>query len=154
MATKYDVKHFYASVTANTSTGFNIGGGPIASGKKRFLTYLRIERVGGFAEATNVTDMTLVLASATISNASWGSCYYAGSGVQAMPINIGGVNSSDQKGTNPGTEGMLQWQMPSDGKPDIRNPIFGVAGPTAWMRLIALSTPALRVYAQWYDEGE
>lgn len=164
MANKYDLKTAIMSIAAGgevfTTIGAKVSSGVIASGKTRFLTYIRINRTANVNVVTAVTGH---------SAADGGGCMVCG---------VSGCNGAASFAAfttiaTALTEGMLAIGLPhvtglSDGgtcrvpsealvqsipdRPDINHPILAVAGGSTLMGIYVPSGPACRIFAQYYDE--
>lgn len=147
MANKYDLQYWHQSITGSQSFSSTIGG-LIPAGRSRFLTFLRIERAENPAVATNVTGLTGLVASVSLSNAT---CTEASAG-RLFNIYLHGVAMSNDSAVVTPPDETFVIQIPEE--PHIEHPIVRVAGgASSWMMFASYSTCAqAHVYATYYDE--
>jgi hypothetical protein len=164
MANKYDLKTAIMSIAAGgevmTTIGAKVGSGVIASGKTRFLTYIRVNRTANVNAASAVTGH---------SAADGGGCMVCGlsgmngaasfatfsmatamtDGMLAIGLqHVTGMSDAGAQVTPP--EAALVQSMPD--RPDIDHPILAVGGGSTLMGIYVPSGPACRIFAQYYDE--
>jgi hypothetical protein len=145
MATKYDVlTEFFSNISASSGQ-VNIGG-EIPSGRRRFLTYIKIERNSMPTYGTTITGATVVVGSVAVSN---GSAANISAGAR-LGLHLAGVGMSDNSGAVGAPEACFVNEIAGD----VDHPIFSMAGPTTWMRVMFYSGAPTRLFARYYDEGE
>lgn len=146
MTNKYDLEtQVWRTGTASLST--NIGG-LIAADKTRFLTYIRVERLGG-AEinvGSDITNIEMVVASRTTGATDLADDYTASIAdfgkllVKMASLATGGVllNLNDRL-------------LKNEVQGTIENPILSVAS-SRYMILARPQGASASVFAQYYDE--
>ena len=160
MANKYDLKTALMSVASDgavmTTIGAKVGSGIIASGKTRFLTYIRVNRTSVASGMTAVTGYTdggiIVCGLSSISGAAEFGTYSAATAMTdgMLGISLQHVNMSDISAPGMPPQVALVQNIPD--RPDIDHPILAVGGGSALMGVYVPSGPACRIFAQYYDE--
>lgn len=147
MANKFDLNTFTTHVTAGASCTLDIGGA-VAAGKTRFLTYLRVDRERTVSEGTGATGASVIIGS----NAASGIEYDDVTSNLILPLKLYDMPSS-------GGAGKQEREMPdrvfanyTPDRPDIEHPICTVTGAAYMMLSKEAAGPAIRVFAQYYDE--
>jgi len=142
MANKYDLKTWnavaLASGGAGSACGTNIGGAAVATGKNRFLTYIRVTRAE-LAECSICTVAGLQIGSVT-------------TGAASAPSVLGGIKTKIGMPYRTGVSNLrlVDADVVQEIQGTIDNPILSVGGG-AWMG-VALSGATVDVHATYYDE--
>ena len=141
MANKYDLKTWNGIALASTSggsAGTNVGSDAIASGKTRFLTYIRVVRKS-MSPTGGASGVSVRIGSTATSAPSTGDLVPA-SGLK-MKVAMPSVDAAS---------GVADVVVVAEVKGSLENPILSVGG-SACMGLI-VSGPDVNVFAQYYDE--
>lgn len=141
MANKYDLKTWNGIALASGgagATGTNIGGAAVATGKNRFLTYIRVSRAK-MDTCSLCTAAGLQIGSVTTSAPS------------ATSV-LGGIKAKIGMPQRSGATALAftEADIVQEIEGTIERPILSVGGG-AWMG-IALSGATVDVHAQYYDE--
>jgi hypothetical protein len=157
MANKYDLKTAVMSIAADasvmTTIGAKVGSGIIASGKTRFLTYIRIERTArclGATVATGHSGNCMVCAITGISGAAKFATYTASTALSEAAMPFGLAPTQSNVSVPMGITAAMYQNTPD--RPDIDHPLIAVGGGSSLMGIHVPSGPACRIFAQYYDE--
>jgi len=157
MANKYDLKMAVMSIAADagvmTTIGAKVGSGIIASGKTRFLTYIRIERTANCLGATVATGHNggcMVCAPSGISGAAKFATYTASTALSEAVLPFGLAPTQSNTSVPMGIAAAMVQSIPD--RPDIDHPLIAVVGGSSLLGIHVATGPACRIFAQYYDE--
>lgn len=146
MVNKFDLKtQVWRTGTASLSTDI---GGQIPVGKKRFLTFIRVERLasGGFlAPGTNITNIEIAVASHTSSTSDLADDY-TGTMVENAKLIVKMASLT----TGGALFNLNNRMLKNEVKGTIENPILSVAGGN-YMILGRPEGASASVFAQYFD---
>jgi len=137
MTTNIELKTVSKVVTSAVA-GITLGG-KVASGMKRWVTFLALDSV----HQAGAKSIRLYLASVGVSNPSVASIVATGN--RKMMLDLRATGLIDHLGFVPGGPPLM---IPD--KPDSDKPLFSIAGGK-WLGATASKTTAL-VFMQYYDE--
>ena len=146
MANKYDLKTWAKiDLTAAVSTtGAAIGDTVVATGKNRFLTYIRVQRVGVSAAAGNAVA-SMLIGIGSVSSATPDPSHVLATTYLKMPIQFLTASS--------GGAGAADVALVQEIRGSIEHPILSVGGG-GYMGIAASLTAGetVDVFAQYFDE--
>lgn len=147
MANIHDLKTWYNSTSSAASLATNIGGN-IATGKTRFLTYIRIERSEIASNgAISLSGTSFLVGSHAHSSVSFNDM----TGVANFAIALAELEQSSLEKNANIPDNVLSIHFP--GTPDMNSPICQVTGGSSSYMMLCRSNagPQTRIFAQYYD---
>jgi len=147
MANIFDLKTVVTQLSSGV-TGAQSIGGRVPTGKTRFLTYLKLERISRIP-GTTATVLTGVVAS--VAESAPGITTSEISAVRLLGFTLPGMSSGSGASGLGHCDAFAELEIPKT--PNMNHPIAKVTGGASAFMVFALSSgPSARVMAQYYDE--
>lgn len=147
MSNVFDLKTVVTQLSSGV-TGAQSIGGRVPTGKTRFLTYLKIERISRIP-GTTATVLTGVVAS--VAESAPGITTSEISAVRLFGFTLPGMSSGSGASGLGHCDAFAEVEIPKT--PNMDHPVAKVEGGASSFMVFALSSgPSARVMAQYYDE--